>query len=244
MFSGRVKARWISAALAGAFALGAGAAMAGVIVKSSGPSAGEYPVGKKVADDATITLKAGDSITVLTADGTRVMKGAGSFKVSDNPTATRGRFAMLTRKRAARRVRTGAVRGGPTGEAASPTNPNLWNVDVSQSGQMCLFDLNAVRLWRPQTEGIATYRVIDTASESSIDVTFDDGADTVGIDPARMTFETGKHYTIAGPEGTDVANVTFAVVQGSDDNAEALADELIEAGCMAQVNLMADRLGG
>ena len=42
------------AALAGAAMLAAGAANAGVVVKASGPSAGQYPVGKKL-DDASVS---------------------------------------------------------------------------------------------------------------------------------------------------------------------------------------------
>lgn len=250
MFSAKTKSTIASAAVAAALAVSASAAMAGVVVKSSGPSASTYPVGKKVADTATITLKAGDSITVLTAEGTRVMKGAGTFKVGDQPRATRGRFAALTRKRAARRVRTGAVRTGSVsgadgadGADTKATNPNLWYVDLSQSGTMCVFDLNTVRLWRPDKEGIATYRVIDTASESSIDVTFDDGESVAALDPARLTVEAGKEYTFAGPEGTDVAAVTFTQVADDWSGAEDLANKLVEAGCMTQVGLMADSLG-
>ncbi|MDY7099166.1 MAG: hypothetical protein SXU28_13610, partial [Pseudomonadota bacterium] len=205
MFSAKITTRIAGAAMAGALAVSAGAAMAGVVVKSSGPSAGTYPVGKKVDDNATITLKAGDSVTVLTAKGTRVMKGAGTFRVGDNPKATRGRFAALTRKRAANRVRTGAVRAGMSGGAEAPKSPNLWYVDVSRSGKVCLFDTNTVRLWRPSSDGIATYRVIDGTSQSSIDVTFDDGEAVAAIDPARLTVSAGSTYTLAGPEGTDVA---------------------------------------
>lgn len=245
MFSARMNAKIVGTGIAAALALSASAAMAGVVVKSSGPSAATYPVGKKVSDTATITLKAGDSITVLTAKGTRVMKGAGTFKVGDQPKATRGRFAALTRKRAARRVRTGAVRGGPAGAMeAKATNPNLWYVDVSQSGKRCVFDLNTVRLWRPVKEGIATYRVIDTASESSIDVTFDDGESVAALDPARLTVVADTEYTFAGPEGTDVATVTFTKLADDWTGAEDLANKLVEAGCMTQVDQMADRLGG
>ena len=44
-------------------------------------------------------------VTVLTAEGTRVIKGAGTFRVGDRPQVASDRFASLTRKRAATRVR-------------------------------------------------------------------------------------------------------------------------------------------
>lgn len=245
MFSARMKARFSGLAIAGVLLVAPVAAMAGVIVKSSGPSAGQYPVGMKVADDATITLKDGDSVTVLTSEGTRVMSGAGTYNVGERPRATRARFAALTRKRAANRVRTGAVRGAAPGEAQErPMNPNLWYVDVSQSGTMCLYDLAAVRLWRPDSEGIATYRVVDTTSQSAIDITFDDGEAIAALDPARMTIAEGTRYTIAGPEGTDASTVTFVPLAEDYPEADKLAEALVEKGCMAQVSLMAERLGG
>ncbi len=246
MFSARLKARYVRAALAGALltSMGAGSAIAGVVVKSSGPSSGAYPVGKKVADDASIILKAGDIVTVLTANGTRVMKGAGTFKVGEKPQAISRRFSELTRKKAARRVRTGAVRAPGTGEAAKSVSPNLWFVDVSRSGKVCLFDTNSVRLWRPSDEGIATYRIIDTASQSSIDVTFDDGESEAALDPARMIVSENGNYAFAGPEGTDVATVTFGVLAEDYERADELAEALVERGCTMQVELMAEKLGG
>ncbi|MEE4154540.1 MAG: hypothetical protein V2I27_10310 [Erythrobacter sp.] len=232
-------------ALAGALLVASSAAMAGVVVKSSGPSAGDYPVGKKIDDEATITLKAGDSVTVLTSKGTRVMSGAGTYKVGDRPKATRARFAALTRKRAANRVRTGAVRGAaPATSGEQPMNPNLWYVDVSRSGPMCLYDLSAVRLWRPFSEGIATYRVVDTNTQSAIDITFDDGEAIAALDPARMTIAQGTPYTIAGPEGTDVSSVTFVPLSEDYPEADQLAEALVAQGCLAQVDLLAERLGG
>ncbi len=245
MFSARMKARISRFALAGALLAASSAAMAGVVVKSSGPSAGTYPVGKKLDDNATITLRAGDSVTVLTSNGTRVMSGAGTYKVGERPKATRARFAALTSKRAANRVRTGAVRGAATeGGQERPTNPNLWYVDLSQSGAMCLYDLSAVRLWRPNSEGIATYRMVDTRNQSSIDITFDDGEALAAIDPARMMIAQGTTYTIAGPEGTDTATITFEPISEDYPEADQLAEALVQRGCMAQIDLLAERLGG
>ncbi|MGB3471361.1 MAG: hypothetical protein WBA51_11110 [Erythrobacter sp.] len=249
MFSAKIKTRILTASLATAMlagtGIGASAAMAGVVVKSSGPSASQFPVGKKVDDSATITLKAGDTVTVLTSGGSRVMKGAGTFRVGEKPTATRGRFAALSRKKAARRVRTGAVRGGGTTATATAkaVSPNIWYVDVSRSGTMCLFDAGTVRLWRPSDEGIATYRVVDTASESSVDVTFDDGESVAALDPARMMVSEGATYTLAGPEGTDVASVSFVTLEGDYPRADQLAEALVANGCMMQVDLMAEKLG-
>ena len=242
MFSAKSKARFAGLALAGAVLTAPVAAMAGVVVKSTGPSSSQYPVGSKIDDDATITLKAGDSVTVLTSKGTKVMKGAGTFNVGEKPKATRARFSALTRKRAANRARTGAVRAAVTGGPA--TNPNLWYVDVTQAGTVCLYDLSAVRLWRPTTEGIATYQVASASGEASVDVTFDESESVAPLDPALMTIAPGSTYTVSGPEEGSSVDITFALLEEDYERADLLAEALIDAGCTTQVGQMADRLGG
>jgi len=242
MFSAKMKARMAGMALIGAAFAASATAMAGVVVKSSGPSASEYPVGTKLDDDSSITLQAGDTVTVLTSQGTRVMRGAGTFRVGERPRVTTARFAALTRKRAARSVRTGAVRTG--GAALAPRNPNLWYVDVSASGTVCLYDFSVVRFWRPDSQGIATYTIAEAGSDATVDVTFDDKMGVAPLDPARMTLSEGTEYTITGPDGETVTSVTFVALPEEYERADQLAEALIDKQCNVQVDVMATRLGG
>jgi hypothetical protein len=211
-------------------------ALAGVVVKSTGPSAAKYPVGTKLDDDVRITLKEGDAVTVLTAQGTRVIRGAGSFRVGDRPQVASDRFAALTRKRAATRVRTGAVRDGLDGEV---TNPSLWYVDITRSGTVCLYDLATVRLWRPATNGTATYRIsADAEGDAHADVTFDDTVTVAALDPARLPIAEGTHYMVTGPDGKTTAHVDFVLIPGDFDAPDALAEALIARGCSVQLETL------
>lgn len=239
MFSARTKRALSALTLAGAMLALPGAALAGVVVKSTGPSASKYPVGAKLDDDATITLREGDVVTVLTAEGTRVIKGAGSYRVGDRPQVASDRFAALTRKRAASRVRTGAVRGA---EGETPTNPSLWYVDVTRSGTICLYDLAAVRLWRPGTEGTSTYRIMAAGSEAQAEVTFDDTVTVAALDPARLPIAQGGHYMITGPDGSTTAHVTFVLLAEDYERPDALAEALIANGCSVQLETLATTL--
>ncbi|MEL7219103.1 MAG: hypothetical protein AAGK01_11820, partial [Pseudomonadota bacterium] len=200
MFSDKLKARVVGLALAGAAMSLSGAAAAGVVVKSSGPSAGTYPVGKKVADSSTITLRAGDKITVLTNGGTKVMQGPGTFRVGEGATRTRARFARLTRQGASNRARTGAVRGGAAG---SPTMPNLWLVNVAESGITCLYDLENVRLWRPSSGEGQTYSISPQGSEMTLDVNFVETESMRALDPEGLKLANGSTYTITGPAAAE-----------------------------------------
>ncbi|MEM7689649.1 MAG: hypothetical protein AAF291_11575 [Pseudomonadota bacterium] len=243
MFFNTMKTRMISAAAAGAIVagLGAGAALAApaVVVKSS---ANKYPVGSKVDDTKTITLASGDSVTVLTKKGTRTMKGPGTFKVGDKPKSNRARFANLTRTRAASRTATGAVRSAAVETSERPLSPNLYYVDVAKSGTMCLTNMQQVRLWRPFNAGIETYTVTAAGSDTSVDVTFDDGESVAPLDPALMAITEGGSYTVSGPEGSEAATVTFASLDQSYRAADALATALIDKGCMVQLTLLGEKL--
>ncbi len=239
MFSISIKRRLRALALAGAALALPAAAMAGVVVKSTGPSATRYPVGAKVDDNATITLKAGDVITVLTAQGTRVIKGAGTFRIGDRPQVAADRFASLTRKRAATRVRTGAVRGEAEG---NPTNPSLWYVDVTRSGTVCLYDFATVRLWRPGSPGTSTYRMFNRENGAAVDVTFDDTVTVAALDPARLPIVEGAPYTITGPDNVTSAQITFALLEGEFEAPDALGEALIAKGCTVQLEALAASL--
>ena len=239
MFSDRIKARTMALLLAGAALALPVAGQAGVVVKSTGPSATRYPVGTKLNDDASITLRDGDVVTVLTSEGTRVIKGAGSFRVGDRPQVASDRFASLTRKRAASRVRTGAVRGEPD---QGVTNPSLWYVDVNRPGTVCLYDLATVRLWREASEGTSTYRITDAAGANFVDVTFDDTVTVAALDPARLPITEGGQYMITGPDGTASGAIAIALLAEEFTEPEALADALIAKGCSVQLETLASTL--
>lgn len=220
--------------------VGPTAALADVVVASSGPSAGQFPVGKKLAVTEQITLKAGDSVTVLGSAGTRIISGAGNHRVGARGTAKRSTFATLTRQRDAARVRTGAVRGDLTG--AAMTRSNIWYVDVSQSGPMCIADGVTVQLWRPATEGSPTYMVGNAASPNHMHLAFAEGSTTTDWDLVQMPVEDGATYTITGPGGGPAIEVTFAVLAAQPDNPEDLAEALIAKGCTGQLELLSTAL--
>ncbi len=240
MCSARKRKKFSAIALTAAAIMFPAAAMAGVVVKSSGPSADRFAVGTKLDDDSSITLREGDTITVLTSKGTRVLRGAGSFRVGDRATVTKSRFSALTRKRAASRVRTGAVRPVETGGPI--LSPNLWYVDVTRGGTVCLYDLETVRLWRPGIDGASTYVVSDLSSADHLHVTFADGEMVTALDPERMPLAEGGNYRLSKLGGADSVDVQFVSLEGDFDRADLLAEALIEKGCTMQLGLLADNL--
>jgi hypothetical protein len=229
--------RTMGAAIAAAACLLAPvAALAGVVVAASGPSAGNYPVGKKIGDSERIVLRAGDTLTVLGSNGTRVLRGAGTYSLDQQAgPSQRSTFAVLTERRSAQRMRTGAVRGD--GEGAPLHAPNLWYVDVAQPGTFCLAAADRVRLWRSSTEGDATY-LVRADGGGSHTVTFADGDMLAPWDTKLLPVSNGAVFHIAGPAGGPDKELSFVVLDAVAEEPEALAAQLIDNGCMKQLELL------
>ncbi|TMM47295.1 hypothetical protein [Qipengyuania marisflavi] len=228
----------LAVATLGAFA--ATPAQAGVVVKASGPSSAQYPVGKKLDDMSNVTLKDGDVITVLTSTGTRIIKGPGTHRVGARGKSKNTAFALLTRQRAGARVRTGAVRG--SGSAMASTNPSLWNIDISQSGQMCVTEGETISFWRPSTDGAETYMFKAAQSDFHVHVMFSDGDATASISTEELPLGQNLAYEVSGPDGTAPSAMNFVVLDTAPDNAEDMAVTLAESGCTGQLDLLATKL--
>lgn len=235
---------WVrSVAVAAVSLLGAGglpaAASAAIVVASSGPSAAQYPAGRKLDDAGRITLKAGDSVTVLDQRGTKVLRGPGRVSVSQpgkplpNPA-----LAALTRRDAAGRARTGAVR---TGEDGKPLSPNLWLVDVARPGTTCIVDTASVGFWRADTVQGARYRLVP-ASGAATTIAFAAGEASASWDAAQTPVADGETFTLSPEKGGAAGALRFAVLPEAPANAEDLAAVLIEKGCQAQLELLSTTL--
>lgn len=218
-------------------ALPASSAQAGTVVAASGPSASQYPVGTQVSDTQRISLRQGDSLTVLDKAGTRVLRGPGTFVLARQSGQARNRaFASLTTNRAATRARTGAVR--PV-YAEEKSNPNLWYVDVDASGTICLVNPNSVKLWRSDTSKAASYSIASlTGSSETVEVNFPE-KEMLGQWTAALQLREGQNYTISEANGAKSAQVNFVFLETAPNDAEELAQLLIANGCSVQLGQLA-----
>lgn len=224
--------RIVAAILATACVLAPAVVSAGVVIAASGPSAGNFPVGKKIGNNERIVLRAGDSLTVLDGNGTRVLRGAGTYSLGQQAgPSRRSDFAVLTERRSASRMGAGASRVEPDGRLYPP---NLWYVDVGQPGRFCLASTERVRLWRNSPEGDATYLVrADTGGSHT--VTFADGDTLAPWDTKLLPVTNGAVFHIAGPSGGPDKELSFVVLGTVAEEPEALAAQLIDNGCTSQL---------
>ncbi|HEY1604959.1 MAG TPA: hypothetical protein VGF77_05120 [Allosphingosinicella sp.] len=210
----------IAAALA---ILPAPAAAAPLVLRAIGPSATTYKQGRVLPDNSSLSLKAGDVLTVLVASGKRILRGPGTFSLGGGAALAsafnpRGRF--------------GALRSG---EVA--TVPSLWDVDVSQSGTVCLADAAKVTLWRPEAANAGTL-VLKTAGGASQWLEWKAGQATFDW-PAALPIAEGKDYDLAWTGG-DTAQLKFVRLAAVPDDLGALAKALIDHGCQSQLDLLID----
>lgn len=206
-------------------------AQAGTVVAASGPSAASYPVGTQIGDTQRISLRAGDSLTVLDNGGTRVLRGPGTFILARQGGSSRNRaYAALTTQRSATRARTGAVRNTQSGQEIR--NPNLWYVNVAAAGKMCVVDRNAIPLWRADTTMETVYTI--TGAGDPAEVTFPE-KEMLASFTSEEGLADGATLTIAAPELETPTRVSFVFLEEVPADAEATAQALIENGCMGQL---------
>ena len=127
-----------------------------LVVRSSGPSAGNYPPGRRLPDSTNVSLLANDSLTILSAGATRTLRGPGILNVTGPVRA--GSLASAISQRTNRRSRIGAVRGRE-GERG------LWDVDVTQPGTYCVRAGSRPSLWRGNANETASLSVNATLLE-------------------------------------------------------------------------------
>jgi hypothetical protein len=217
-----------------ALAMAPATAEAGTVVASSGPSAGTYRVGSQISDTQRITLRAGDSVTVLSGGNTRVFRGPGTFIIAQGGAATTGNraIAALTQPRGGQ-ARVASSRGETTD--APVTNPNIWYVDVAAGGTVCLSNPSRVNLWRADTSGEATFSVAPTGSpDDAVQVHFGASEMLARWDSA-LQISGGQSYTITSQADGSAVQVTFALLATVPSDAEALSQALIANGCNLQL---------
>jgi hypothetical protein len=210
-------------------AIAAPALSKALVVRSAGPSAKAYPPGKALPDSAKISLKPGDSVTVLGPNATKTLRGPGTFPASSS--SAEG-LAMA----AARRTRFGAMRSGDLA-----LNPSPWNLDISQSGTICIAKGNSLKMWRPSS-GDAAKLIITPSSGKATTVNWPAGKSTVDW-PAALPISEGVDYQLALMDGPSPESVRFSLMPAIPSDAVDTAEALIQRGCQNQLDILVAELG-
>jgi len=204
-------------------ALSSTAAVASVvIVKSLGPSAKAYPPGKTLPDSASISLKGGDVLTLIGPSSAQTIRGPGNFNAKSSTLASA----------AGKRGRFGALR---TGQVAR--NPSIWDLDVTQSGRMCVSDRTKLKLWRPDPQS-AVRMNIRSADGKTQQLSWAAGKDAMW--PSALPISNSAQYQIEWAGSGDKSNITFVTVPKPPTDLVGAAQVLIENDCQNQLDLLVE----
>ena len=230
---------WTSKAIARcatalALVISGGAMAETIVVKSAGPSAKAYPPGKSIPDNSKVALKTGDSVTILDGRGTRVLKGPGVFATTAS-TQTNSTIGALLRNTGTRQVRTGAVRGTGT-EVSRP--PNVWMIDSSKSGTVCVAGTEAVSLWTPPRELAGSITLTRVSDGKTIPLPLRPGQTVKAWPTVDFPITDGSQFRVSGDGLANPINLRFATLGPNPQGLEGTAAALIKAGCNAQLDLL------
>jgi hypothetical protein len=206
-----------------AIALSSTAALANVVVvKSLGPSAKAYPPGKTLPPNAKITLQGGDVVTLIGPNSAQTLRGPGNFDASQASLASA----------AGQRGRFGALRSADVAH-----NPSIWDIDVTQSGKVCVADPKKLQLWRPDTGDAATVEI--RSSDGQTQKLSWAAGKSLASWPSALPLKSGGKYEIS-PQAGDKSSLDVVTVSPSPDDMVATAQLLIQNGCENQLDLLVE----
>jgi hypothetical protein len=220
----------------------AGSALAApLVVRSAGPSAKTYPAGKALADNAKLTLKAGDMVVLLDGKGTRTLSGPGTFSASASTVAASSAtstLVALASNNGERRARIGAVRSVSGTDPTGGRNPNVWFIDLNRSSNMCIADPSSLTVWRHDATAAAAVTVTRVADGTKGTVDLASGQ-TRAAWPASLAVTNGDKYTLSWAGAKTPTALKFVIVTPpASGGLEDMASSLIQGGCSAQLDLL------
>lgn len=208
----------------------ASAAIADVlVVRASGPSAKSFPAGRRLPDNAKISLQANDQLVILKGTATRTLRGPGTFTPS-GPIAASAPTQVAANPH--RRARIGAVRGGGL---SAPKSPSLWHVDVTRSSNFCFADPAKISLWRADATKPVTLSVAGSGATRKLD--WAAGQPTIGW-PSDLPVREGADYSLSWDGAPKPTALKFRLLQDKPANPQIIATSLIERGCEQQLDLL------
>lgn len=243
-------ARHLLAALAlslGAAAMSPAALAQAIVVRSTGPSAENFPKGKRLPAGAKVVLQAGDVVTVLDKAGSRVLRGAGSFAMDSRVLRDRGIIPTLSRSLSSpQAIRAGAVRGASSGDTAdSPIPSSIWLADIDRGGRVCVPKGSDLYLWRSKNGARRFTWLGEADGGGTVRLAWPPRTSAIAWPTVTLPLIAGRSYR-SNDDGAADTFVDFSVISLAPDaipqDPNDLAGLLFERGCAVQFELLANAL--
>lgn len=232
------------AVLAVTFGLATSAAAQSTVVRATGPSAAEYPAGKKLAAGARVVLEAGDIVTVIDSGGTRVLKGPDRFTIGARREAERDVLGtFITRRGNRERVRLGVVRGDVGQEGPIPA-PTVWLLEWRQPGPFCYTGDGRLFVWRQENSGAARLSIKATQGIATTSLAWEDGSRISAWPQDQAPLDAGATYTVALEGGAEQFDISFVRLASEPQDLSELVSMLAQNGCTGQMERLIAAGGG
>jgi hypothetical protein len=241
--------RLMMAALAAAAACVSTSALAqSMVVRSTGPSAAKYPVGKKLAANEKITLVAGDRVVLLDKGKTRTLAKPGVHNSSATVAATQTLSSTMTNmisRDGALRRRGGATRGpGDTPLVTSEIRaPNLWLIDPRKGGNFCVTDPARLLVWRTDDMAAQSAKVAPQGRAGAAETLDYAPGSAYKLWPTKtQPITNGATYQVTGAGATTPVTIRFELLDSLPATPDEIAAKLLERGCTAQLDRLVDTM--
>lgn len=216
-----------------------------LVIRATGPSAADYPRGTMLADNARITLRNGDVITVLDDNGTRVLSGPRTIALNRASTANNDRIKRLAQAmRDTKPSRAGAVRGAGanldgSAKLTAQRPSNLWFVDMTMPGTYCLIENARPKLFRAMAGNEQRLRLDPETGGQSKLVYVPKDANSVSFPMAQLAEGGSKRWLLRdetdGAGAGDAHMISLLMIKTPDEGAAAMAAALLRYRCDAQL---------
>lgn len=223
-----------------AVALAGTAAAQSLVVRSTGPSASQYPTGARLKANVRVTLVAGDRVILMQDGKTRTLSGPGTYSAGGTVQANQTMGSTVARMLSPGpqgRARGGFSRGDAPEE---PSAPNIWVLDYRESGTFCVANPATLLLWRPYMESDQLLKI--EAKGKSETVAFVSGANYRKWPTEAIPLEYGIDYRLSGAGLSAPVTVRFAAMDAVPEAAEGAAEALMAKGCTPQLDRLVDAM--
>jgi hypothetical protein len=202
---------------------------------------GGFKVGQAIDSDKPIALKAGERLTLIGPDGSKVaLRGPfneAPLQKSAVSTDSQKALGALVANRAARTSTAGVIRAG--GVAANLPEP--WLIDVSRPGVRCIQQGARPVFWRPDASKLS--KLVVAPADRSFKTEFDwpAGLDRITM-PESSRFQNQNLLRVA-LDGQEFA-IGLTEIPQNIDNPLVLVAWMAEKSCLQQSDALVTMLQG
>jgi len=197
-----------------------------LVVRSSGPSAGQFARGASFPANSVVTLRRGDLLVMLGLQGTLTFRGPGRFTFPPPPPD----FVRWRGGHSSQPLPTRVYR-------RPPNTPFVFDADIERGGILCVASNARAGLWRPGPAAAMATLTLTLSGPDARQHSLQWPAGEQGIEwPDDWPLEDGGVYELRRSDNAAPVRITVRIVRGSTVDIETLGAEMIAQGCDAQVD--------